>query len=386
MHRVLTLLLLSLSTLCLRLEAATPVPLVRGEVSFRNELQRSIDRGLTWLRTNQNTNGSWSTPDQPAVTGLVLAAAQGNPALQGKRDTNPWVEKGYTFLLNCVRPDGSIYVTNLPTYNTSLSMMALVAANDPKYDPILRRARAFLVKLQCDFGQKGTSDTVFDGGIGYGSRYEHSDMGNTLAALEALYYTKSLIKDKALADAPDLNWQAAIHFLQNCQNLPEYNKQEWVADDPKNKGGFVYYPGQSMAGSQTNANGRVALRSYGSISYAGMLSYIYCDLKPDDARVRAVFDWLRNNYTLDENPGMGPQGLFFYFNTMSKALSLYGVDEFPLKNGQKIPWRRDLAMKLINLQGRDGSWENTNNRWWEKDPALVTSYALLTLERLYRDL
>jgi squalene-hopene/tetraprenyl-beta-curcumene cyclase len=386
MHRVLTLLLLSLSTLCLRLEAATPVPLARGEASFRNELQRSIDRGLTWLRTNQNTNGSWSTPDQPAVTALVLAAAQGNPALQGKRDTNPWVEKGYTFLLNCVRPDGSIYVTNLPTYNTSLSMMALVAANDPKYDPILRRARAFLVKLQCDFGQKGTSDTVFDGGIGYGSRYEHSDMGNTLAALEAIYYTKSLIKDKALADTPDLNWQAAIHFLQNCQNLPEYNKQEWVADDPKNKGGFVYYPGQSMAGSQTNADGRVALRSYGSISYAGMLSYIYCDLKPDDARVRAVFDWLRTNYTLDENPGMGPQGLFFYFNTMSKALSLYGVDEFPLKNGQKIPWRRDLAMKLINLQGRDGSWENTNNRWWEKDPALVTSYALLTLERLYRDL
>jgi squalene-hopene/tetraprenyl-beta-curcumene cyclase len=386
MHRVLTLLLLALSTLCLRVEAATPVPLARGDASFRNELQRSIDRGLTWLRNNQNTNGSWSTPDQPAVTALVLAAAQGNPALQSKRDTNPWVEKGYTFLLNCVRPDGSIYVTNLPTYNTSLSMMALVAANDPKYDPILRRARAFLVKLQCDFGQKGTSDTVFDGGIGYGSRYEHSDMGNTLAALEALYYTKSLIKDKALADAPDLNWQAAIHFLQNCQNLPEYNKQEWVADDPKNKGGFVYYPGQSMAGSQTNANGRVALRSYGSISYAGMLSYIYCDLKPDDARVRAVFDWLRNNYTLDENPGMGPQGLFFYFNTMSKALSLYGVDEFPLKNGQKIPWRRDLAMKLINLQGRDGSWENTNNRWWEKDPALVTSYALLTLERLYRDL
>ena len=380
------LLLLSLSTLCLRLEAATPVPFARGEASFRNELQRSIDRGLTWLRTNQNTNGSWSTPDQPAVTALVLAAAQGNPALEGKRDTNPWVEKGYTFLLNCVRPDGSIYVTNLPTYNTSLSMMALVAANDPKYDPILRRARAFLVKLQGDFGQKGTADTVFDGGIGYGSRYEHSDMGNTLAALEAIYYTKSLIKDKALADAPDLNWQAAIHFLQNCQNLPEYNKQEWVADDPKNKGGFVYYPGQSMAGSQTNANGRVALRSYGSISYAGMLSYIYCDLQPDDARVRAVFDWLRSNYTLDENPGMGPQGLFFYFNTMSKALSLYGVDEFPLKNGQKIPWRRDLAMKLINFQGRDGSWENTNNRWWEKDPALVTSYALLTLERLYRDL
>ncbi len=83
---------------------------------------------------------------------------------------------------------------------------------------------------------------------------------------------------------------------------------------------------------------------------------------------------------------MGPQGLFFYFHTMSKALSIYGVEDLVLRNGQKANWRHDLTMKLINLQQRDGSWENTNGRWWEKDPALATSYALLTLERLYRHL
>jgi squalene-hopene/tetraprenyl-beta-curcumene cyclase len=210
-------------------------------------------------------------------------------------------------------------------------------------------------------------------------------MGNTLAALEALYYSRHLVRDKAVVDGGDLNWQAAIQFLQNCQNLPQYNKQVWVSDDTKNKGGFVYYPGQSMAGSETN-NGRVALRSYGSISYAGLLSYIYCDLKQDDPRVAAVLKWLETNYTLEENPGMGPQGLFYYFNTMSKALSLSRLDELPLSDGQKIDWRRQLAMKLINLQKRDGSWENGNGRWWEKDPALVTSYALLTLERAYRGL
>ena len=51
-----------------------------------------------------------------------------------------------------------------------------------------------------------------------------------------------------------------------------------------------------MAGSETNAlTGRVALRSYGSISYAGLLSYIYADLKRNDPRVLAVFEWLRRN-------------------------------------------------------------------------------------------
>src|SRR6185503_2541921 len=123
---------------------------------------------------------------------------------------------------------------------------------------------------------------------------EHSDMGNTLAALEALYYSKRLVDDKNLAEAKDLDWAAAIQFLQNCQNLPAYNKQPWASDDPKNKGGFVYYPGHSMAGGDTNATtGRVALRSYGSISYGGMLSYLYAELQPDDPRVTAVFDWLR---------------------------------------------------------------------------------------------
>jgi hypothetical protein len=35
---------------------------------------------------------------------------------------------------------------------------------------------------------------------------------------------------------------------------------------------------------------------------------------------------------------------------------------------------------------RDGSWSNANGRWWEKEPALVTSYALLSLEMIYRGL
>ena len=142
-----------------------------------------------------------------------------------------------------------------------------------------------------------------------------------------------------------------------------------------------------MAGSETNAtNGRVALRSYGSISYGGMLSYIYANLKRDDPRVVAVFDWLRANYTLDENPGMGPQGLYFYLHTMTKALTALGVEELELKDGRKLDWRREVAMKLLNLQQRDGSWSNDNARWWEKDPALITSYAVLALEMIHRKL
>jgi squalene-hopene/tetraprenyl-beta-curcumene cyclase len=140
-----------------------------------------------------------------------------------------------------------------------------------------------------------------------------------------------------------------------------------------------------MAGGETNqTTGRVALRSYGSISYAGLLSYIYANMNKDDPRVVAVFDWLRENYTLKENPGMGPQGLYYYLHTMAKALTLYGVDSLELKGGAKINWRKELAMRLINLQQNDGSWVNDNGRWWERDPNLVTAYAIISLEMILR--
>ncbi len=356
--------------------------------SFANEVEHAISRGLTWLQANQNSNGWWSTPEQPAVTALALTAFKGDPKNRYRASEPAWLKKGYDFVLASAQPDGGIHRSNLVTYNTAISMMALLAANKAEYDPVIRKARGFLVGLQRDFGDKGRLDDVFDGGIGYGSKYEHSDMGNTLAALEAIYHSRHLVADqKQLADAKDLDWAAAIQFLQNCQNLTAYNKQKWASDDAKNKGGFVYYPGHSMAGGETNAaTGRIALRSYGSISYGGMLSYIYANLKRDDPRVVAVFDWLRANYTLEENPGMGPQGLYYYFHTMTKALTAYGVEELELNDGRKLNWRKEVAMRLLNLQRPDGSWFNDNARWWEKDPTLVTSYAVLSLEMLGRGL
>jgi squalene-hopene/tetraprenyl-beta-curcumene cyclase len=74
--------------------------------------------------------------------------------------------------------------------------------------------------------------------------------------------------------ARDLNWSAAIQFIQRCQNLPTHNPEKWASDDPQNKGGFIYAPGESKAGQTNLPSGRVALRSYGSMSYAGLLSYI----------------------------------------------------------------------------------------------------------------
>jgi squalene-hopene/tetraprenyl-beta-curcumene cyclase len=351
------------------------------DVSFRHEVQRAIEKGNDFLKAAQHSNGWWSTPDHPSVTALALSAMMNEPNQRLKNSAE--AKKGYAFILSCAKPDGGIYVTNLANYNTAICMMGLLAARDGKFDPILRRARNYLVKSQADLGEKGKLDTPWDGGIGYSHDAGRSDMNNTVTALEALYYSKHLAIEKDPA-AKDLDWDAAIHFIASCQNLPGTNKQPGVSTDARDRGGFVYDPDSSKAGGATNATGKVVLRSYGSISYAGLLSYIYADVKPSDPRVQAVMDWLRANYSLEENPGMGQQGYFYYLHLMTKALNAAHVDEFKVQNGKQVDWRRDVAMRLINLQKNDGSWQNDNGRWWEKDANLVTAYSVLTLEIIYR--
>ncbi len=369
-----------------RAAGQSSVALPQPDISFRNEVQLAIDRGLLWLQTNQNSNGWWSTPEHPALTGLAVSAFMGNPSSHAAERAPETVARAYKFILANVKPDGGIYHQEDENYNTSICLMALLAARKPEYDPVVLRARQWIIGQQA--GGKENTGSPFDGGVGYGSSATgpHTDMNNTYTALEALYYSKDLAKDKPLAGSKDLNWDAAIHFIERCQNLPSVNKQPWASDDPANKGGFIYFPGRSSAGSQTNADGRVSFRSYGTITYAGFLSYIYADLKRDDPRVTAAFDWLRNNYTLEENPGMGTSGYYYYLQMTSKALSVYGVNELQVKGGATVDWRRQLVSKIMKLQLADGSWKNENERWLERDPVLATSYSLMALEIAYRGL
>jgi squalene-hopene/tetraprenyl-beta-curcumene cyclase len=203
--------------------------------------------------------------------------------------------------------------------------------------------------------------------------------------MEALYYAKKTIKSKE-GGMLDLDWDSAIQFVSRCQNLPESNDQAWVSSYSDDRGGFVYFPGNSMAGERLDSRGRTSLRSYGSMSYAGLLSFIYAEMSPSDIRLVEVRKWLSQNYTIEENPGMGMQGLYYYYHTMAKALSLSGVDEVLDGDGNPVDWREELSIRLFDQQKENGFWINQSGRWWEKDPILVSCYAMLALERIYHAL
>jgi len=358
-------------------EAAQPSTPLASNDSLRHEVRHAIEKGRSWLETKQNAGNYWSSPEHPALTALVLTALLGpSPGTS----TSPAIEKGYDYLLSCVQPDGGIYTKDLQSYNTSVVLSALVLRHRPQDRAVIQNARRYLIGLQVGDAQLGASNSPFSGGIGYGGTGKRPDLSNTALALEALYNSRPLAQDTNGIKASDLNWKAALRFVQNCQNLPGSNSQPWASDDPQNRGGFIYAPERSNAGQTNLPSGRVAYRSYGSMTYAGLLSYSYADLKSDDPRVTSALDWLRGNYTVDENPGLGPQGIYYYYGMMAKALTFAGLDILETKDGHKANWREDLGLKLLNLQDADGSWANQNGRWWEKDPILDTADAITTLE------
>jgi squalene-hopene/tetraprenyl-beta-curcumene cyclase len=347
--------------------------------------QQSIAKGVQWLLQQQKADGSFANPanatpsqDHPALTALPLMA------LQRAGGVPPEVlRKGYAFVRSKAQPDGGIYAKGLSNYNTSVSLMALLGTGDPKDEPLIQKARAFVAGQQA----KEMAKPELNGGFGYGPtgvnpKRAHPDLDNTLVALEALAAYKRARPNAELAKGQDLDWQAAIDFVSRCQNLPGKNALPWASGDPANKGGFIYYPGFSNAGEQELEGGKKALRSYGSMSYAGLLSFIYADLQKDDPRVAAALEWLSKNYTLEENPGLGHQGLYYYYHLAVRGLAAGEVNTVATSDGRKVDWRSELTRKLLSLQQVDGSWVNDTARWMESDPVLVTSYCVLALQML----
>ncbi len=360
--------------------------------SLRNEADASMQRGVEFLMKKQDpANGSWM--GDAALTGLAATALRQSPQY-AKDDVRKAVEAARKFMLSVAQANGSFsgakpqYVN----YTTAVCLSALAIINNPEDVAVMKKARGFLIDLQLDENNKErptSKDNPFYGGIGYGSGGpDKPDLSNTQWALEALYLTEYLDKDKSSDEklstgsgkSSDMAWKNAIVFLQKVQNVPESADAAWIvnANDPKADGGFIYMPGNSKASDK--AKDTETLRSYGSMTYAGLKSMVYAKLKKDDVRVKAAFEWAKSHYTLDENPGMGAEGHFYYLLTFSKALGVMGEDLLKTSDGQERSWRVDLIKKLLALQKGEGQWLNENGRWMESMPELVTSYALISME------
>jgi len=351
-----------LTTLSLTLCLLVPQLLVA------NDYDQAVQKGIDYLtKKGQAADGTFSSNTGIGVTAICTVALLEH----GRTPLDPSVKKALAAIESHVKPDGGIYIegTRHRNYETCLSVLAFSLANkDGKYDKTLANADKFLKGLQWDDDEDKLESDESYGGAGYGS-HSRPDLSNTSFLIEALKATGNGPEDEAM--------QKALIFVSRCQNLESPHNQFGFA--PKNPDGGFYYTIAAGGSSQAGKTDNGGLRSYGSMTYAGLKSMIFAGVDKDDQRVKAALGWLAQNYRTETNPGMGDTGLFYYYQMATKSLNAYGQDTIQTADGKEHDWRKEFTAELLSRQNDDGSWVNEATRWLEGDPNLVTGYALLSL-------
>lgn len=339
----------------------------------QKKLSETIAKGLEYLKTKgQAEDGSISRQVGIGVTALGISAMLQN----GLTPQDPAVAKGLKLIEGSVQANGGIYAakSRFPNYETCLAVVALSLANkDGKYDKALKDADKFIKSNQFDVEDGHEKDSAAFGGGGYGPAKGRPDLSNTAFMVEALRAAGTSADDQAI--------QNALIFVSRCQNLESPHNTTPYAG-LVNDGGF-YYTGAAIDETKDlGPNG--GLRSYGTMTYAGLKSMAYAGVKADDPRVKAAVAWIGKHYDLKSNPGMGSSGLYYYYQTFAKSLDVIGESSVKDDQGVEHDWRKDLVEELASRQRDDGAWVNTNGQWMEGDANLCTCFALLALSHCKR--
>lgn len=356
-----------------QIAALLALALVAGPIVAQEtpSVSSAVSRAVSYLDSAQDDEGAFSPHVGPAVTALVATGL----IRHGRTPDDPMVGDALAYVEGFIQPDGGVYAPDsmYRNYETCIAIQCFRTAADADgatkdYAEVLSRAEAFVKGIQWDEEEGHDRSSTSYGGAGYG-RHGRPDLSNTSYLIDALHSLGRGPEDPAI--------QRALAFVSRSQNLEtEHNTTPFATLSPD--GGFYYTPaagGSSQAG-ETLTGG---LRSYGSMTYAGLKSMIYAGVGKDDPRVKAAFAWIQANYSLSENPGMGTSGLFYYYHTFAKALDAIGEGAVVDSDGESHDWRAELVTTLTAAQGADGSWINSNDRWLESDPNLSTAYALLAL-------
>ncbi len=354
-------------------------------------IKSSMDGGARWLALHQNPDGGYGpygddfrikNVSDVGITAYVLYAYSRHPRGYSEVD-GPFISRAVDFLLARQQPNGAFFDRRDPTllnYKTSVVILALSNLNHTKHSKAVLRAREFVKSQQ--FSEAGGYDRARHlsyGGIGYGGGLR-PDNSNSQFALEALA--------RSGLSASDELWVRAQVYLRRSLNSKQVDP---LLKDARigttGDGGARYAPNDTRGPVETLDDGTRVFSSYGSMSYAALKSFLHARVDRRDPAVEGLYRWISRHFTVRENPGMatkenpraGLSGLFYYYQTMSKALRLYGEPVVKDAAGVDHHWASELASHLLAIQRDDGHWKNESDRWWENLPALDTAYAMVAL-------
>jgi squalene-hopene/tetraprenyl-beta-curcumene cyclase len=375
----------------------------RSSEEFPATIDGSIAKALKWLSERQFRNGAfpegalaWEKEGalerpHPAMSALVLYAMVSAP----EKLRNPYkknIEKCIKYLISEIDQEGCIGTKSTldlfygyPSYATSIALLAMLSYKPQELKPHIDKLVKYLRNSQL-VEHNGWKEMDKDYYGAWGWDFKKGKIPFKVDLSCASYIIEGLIRAGIKHDDPV--FQKFLIYLGRCQNIPESN------NDKIHDGGFFFMPSRSKAGYKKLADGRILHLSYGSMTCDGLRSLIAIGFDRSDKRVSSAIDWLRENYTIEKNPGYRKDAenadvlfetgtLFYYYHSLAKVLSVLGEKTIEIKNGKKVIWAKEITDKLLSLQTGEGFWINKDGFMKEDDPFIATSFSILALSTAY---
>ncbi len=309
-------------------------------------VQRSIDRGVAYLRKMQNDVGGWEEFNgQPCGMSALCTLAMLNCGVS-KDDQDIVRAMRY---LRTFEPD--------QTYSVALQTLVycqLGAAGDL---PRIRRNVQWLVEEQIDAGGRFNTNP---GGWTYNRGQGSGDPSNSQFAVLAL----GAAADRGIEVEPE-TFQRAIAY--------------WT-DRQKGSGGWSYQKRGDPTGSMTCAGIASVIIARGRLSDSSSKvvgDNIQCcgGEQSEKDPVEEGLNWLARNFTVQGNPSSDNKMTYFYY--------LYALERVGRLSGRRFignhDWYREGAERIVALQDDfQGFWPSTG----PLEPVNVTtSFSLLFLSK-----
>jgi hypothetical protein len=319
----------------LRLSATTrprPVRVPGFEVAesaskLQERIDAAIDRGVEWLLSKQELDGSWNH-EQPTYRNGATALVAYTLLKSGLGARHPAVVRALE-RMRCF--------PSRETYTIGCQLMALAALEDPSVLPWMKELAETLLSFQRE---------------GFNYPWGNVDLSNTQYGVLGLR-AAALRGVKVPAEAFERAAQQALQFAHE------------EGGGPYGALGFSYNRGTKPTSSMTVAGtGILAIADEQLRGRARSGGYL--------AAAKRGVEWLARRWSVEQNQGEGhDRWNVYYLYGLERVGSVLGIDRIG-----EHDWYREGARRLVEIQGAKGEWSSSY-----KDHEINTCFALLFLHR-----
>lgn len=311
------------------ISAAAAVDPPGSRAKIDEPTRKATAQALEWLKSRQNSDGSWSEsryPHNTAITGFALMAFMSQGHLPGQGLYGPEIVRGSRFLISTANADGYLVGSRGGSmYCHAMATLALGelwgAVQDDSLKPTLTKAVDLIVRTQNR-----------EGGWRYEPQPKDADVSVTIMQVMALRSAKN-----GGLHVPDATIQRAIQYIKSCYDEPT--------------GGFGYqHNSRHKPGFARTAAGICVLQLCGAY---------------DAAEIPKGVAYLKANFDTKDHYWYG-----HYY--AAHAMHTIGGEEWDA-------WYERIRTAFLKCQSADGSWTRAGFDKEGIGPVYTTSIAVMAL-------